>query len=308
MVVILTAKAQQSLDDCGRIILNTYLPNDMPLQAEARRALETKLNQITTAYGMGGSQLNPRFIITASVTIGTKDIITGPPQKIALNLELTLFIGDAIENKKYANTAIVLLGVGDNENKAFIDAIKSINTKNKEIKEFVESGKSKIVTYYATQCEFILKQSNTLALQYKFEEAIYELMKVPEVCKDCYFKTKEEAVVIFNKKAASDCREKLKEAKLTWNAEPNESGAKRVASILSDVIPSDDCKIEINQLAEEIKRKLEAEEKKQFEMNMLERKNQFELEQNRIAAIKEIALERAKNEPKTVTYNNIYWR
>jgi hypothetical protein len=307
MALVMTAKAQQTLDDCGRIILNTYLPTDLPMPLEARRALETKLNQITTTYGMGGSQMNPRFIITASITVGTKDIIAGPPQKVALNLELTLFVGDAIENKKYAYTAIALQGVGDNENKALIDAIKTINIKRKEINEFVESGKSKIVSYYSTQCDFILKQANSLASQYKFEEAIYELMLVPEVCKECFTKIKDEALVIFNKKVESDCQEKLKEAKLIWSAEPNESGAATVVSILSAVIPSDHCKAEINKLSEEIKRKLESEEKKQFEMNMLERKNQFEMEQNRLAAIREIALERAKNQPKAVTNNYINW-
>lgn len=38
---------------------------------------------------MGGSQANPRFIITANVNVGTKDIIAGPPQMIAQNIEVT---------------------------------------------------------------------------------------------------------------------------------------------------------------------------------------------------------------------------
>ena len=67
------------LDDFGRIVLNTYLPDKSDMPTEAKKALETKLNQITTNYGMGGSSANSRFIITAVSNIGTKDILPGSP-------------------------------------------------------------------------------------------------------------------------------------------------------------------------------------------------------------------------------------
>ena len=73
----ITINAQVKLDDFGRIVLNTYLPDSIALPAEAKNLLITKLNQITSNNGMGGSQANPRFIITANVNVGTKDIIAG---------------------------------------------------------------------------------------------------------------------------------------------------------------------------------------------------------------------------------------
>jgi len=96
--VAITSNAQVNLDDFGRIVLNTYLPDDIAIPTEAKNLLITKLNQITSNNGMGGSQANPRFIITANVNVGTKDIIAGPPQMIAQNLDVTLFIGDALTN------------------------------------------------------------------------------------------------------------------------------------------------------------------------------------------------------------------
>jgi hypothetical protein len=44
---------------------------------------------------------------------------------------------------------------------------------------------------------------------------ITNLMLVPETCKECYFKSKDEASVIFKKKIESDCNEKLKQAQPT---------------------------------------------------------------------------------------------
>ena len=74
LVILISAfstSAQVKLDDFGRIILNTYLPENIALPAEAKNLLNTKLNQITSNNGMGGSQINPRFIITANVNVGT---------------------------------------------------------------------------------------------------------------------------------------------------------------------------------------------------------------------------------------------
>jgi hypothetical protein len=301
-------KAQVKLDDFGRIVLNTYLSDKLDIPAEAKEALSNKLDQITTSNGIVGSAANARFIITASVNKGTKDIIAGPPQMTSYNLEVTLFIGDAVDNKKFTSMVLNIKGVGTNENKAFIDAFKNINTKNKAIVDFLEEGKSKIVSYYASQCDLIIKQANTLAEQYKFEEAIFTLMSVPETCKDCYFKSKEETSLLFNKKIESDCTEKLKQAKLIWAAEPTENGALKASAIMISIIPSDNCKTEINKLSEEIKKKLQTDQQKKYDFEMLEMQKQYDNEQKQLDAYKVIALEQAKNQAKTVTYNNIYWR
>ena len=190
-LIILTSlqsKAQVVLDDFGRIILNAYLPNTIGIPSEAKNMLLSKLNQIASNNGMAGSVINPRFVITANVSIGTKDIIAGPPQMIAQNMDLTLFVGDAVTNTIFSNTTISLKGVGTNENKGFIEAFKMINVKQKDILACLEEGKNKIINYYATNCDFILKNAQTLVKQEQYDEAIYTLSLVPEVCKDCYFK------------------------------------------------------------------------------------------------------------------------
>lgn len=131
-VVASKSNAQIKLDDFGRIVLNTFLPDDIAIPTEAKGLLITKLNQITSNNGMGGSETNPRFIITAAVNLGTKDIIAGPPQMIAQNLDITMFVGDALTNTIFSNTTLSLKGVGTNENKAFIEAFKTINPKTKK--------------------------------------------------------------------------------------------------------------------------------------------------------------------------------
>jgi hypothetical protein len=334
----LLSKSQNNvkLDDFGRIILNTYLPDKADMPSEAKKALETKLNQIITNYGMGGSGANSRFIITAVSNVGTKDIVVGPPQKIALNIELTLFIGDAFDNKKFTNIILNLQGVGENENKAFIDAVKSINPKNKLIQSFIEEGKNEIISYYATKCDFIKREATELASVGKYSQAIYNLSLVPDVCKDCYFECMSLTKNIFQQKIDAECTEKLSSAKSLWIASQNTDGASAVGSILSTIHPASKCQQQVTNLYQEINNKLRENEKRDWEFKMKQyddnlakekelmhineekskRDDQYreaqsvrekELENERINAYRQIAVEYAKNQPKTIT-NNIYWR
>ncbi len=307
-IVTSTGFAQTKVDDFGRIVLNAYLPDNIALPAEAKNMLMTKLNQITTMNGIGGSQANPRFIITAAVNIGTKDIIAGPPQMIAQNIDITLFVGDAISNTVYANVTISIKGVGTNENKAFIEAIKTINPQNKDILLFLEDGKKKVLNYYSTQCDFIIKDALTLSKQEKYDEAIYQLAIVPNVCKECYFKCLDTIVHIYQQKIDTDCKAKLSKAKTMWAGQQNISNAENVLNILSDINYNAACFSEVNLLTKQINNKLMADEKARLELALKKYNDKIDLEKKQIDAYKEVAVEYAKNQPKTITYNNIYWR
>jgi hypothetical protein len=317
----LYAQDVPKVDDFGRITLNSYVSEQAKLPLEAKTQLEIKLNQIASNYGMAGSVINPRFIITANISITTKDILPGPPQQIAQNMDITLFIGDAIENKIFANMVISTSGVGTNENKAFIDAIKQISTKNKKIETFLEEAKTKIIAYYNTQCDFINQQAVSLKQQEKFSEAIYMLAQIPEVCRDCYFKALNEMTIIYNERINTEAKSLLKTAKSIWAANPNEQGAQEATSYITQINPQADCYSNATILLKTINKKLIADEKerlrreeeyekRQQKIDAENAKTEAELEKQRINAYREVAVEYAKNQPAVVyrnVYRNIYW-
>jgi len=305
------------LDDFGRIALNTYVSNDLKIPLEAKNQLEIKLKQIASKYGMAGTAANPRFILTASVSITTKDIVAGPPQMIAQNMDITLFVGDAIENKVYANVTITSKGVGTNENKAFIDAIKQINVQSKDLKVFLEEAKTKIVSYYAIQCDFIIKKSEALKAQESYNEALYSLALVPDTCKDCYFKCLSEMSIIYDLKINSEGKKLLNKAITTWAANPNKEGANETTEFIKQINPKAKCIADASKLLRSINSKLIADEKerlrKEEEYEKLQQiidaenaKQQAVLEKERIKAYRQIAVEFAKNQP-AVYYRNVYW-
>ncbi len=347
-IVSTEANAQVKLDDFGRITLNSFLSENLEIPLEAKNLLLTKLNQITSNNGMSGSQANPRFIITANINIGTKDIIAGPPQMLAQNFDITFFIGDALANTAFSNITISLKGVGVNENKLFIDALKLINPKNKEIVNFLEEGKGKIINYYNTRCDFIIKEVQTLVKQEKYDEAIYQLTLVPDVCQACYFKCLDTLTHIYQQKIDADCKVKFNKAKAEWISSQNSVGAEKVSDILNSINPQSSCQSEVNVFLKSIDSKLKEDERvrwqfkmKQYNDRIQEKKEQlriaeekgkrddsfrenqalrdatlrekqslrnYELDKVRVTAFRDVAVEYAKNQPKTVTYNRIYWR
>lgn len=307
-LITITSYSQVNLNDFGRIIINSYIPDNLELPTEAKNLLITKLDQITSNTGIAGSQANARFIITANINVGTKDIIAGPPQMIAQNIDITFFIGDAVTNTIFSNTTLSLKGVGTNENKAFIDALKTINPKNIDVLAFLEEGKTKIINYYIINCDFILKDAQTLVKQEKYDEAIYQLALVPNVCKECYFKCSDTITNIYQQKIDADCKAKLSKAKTKWAGQQDISNAENVLNILSDINYNAACFSEVNLLTKEINKKMIGDEKSRLELALKKYNDKIDLEKKQIDAYKEIAIEYTKNQPKTVIYNNIYWR
>jgi hypothetical protein len=313
-----TIKSQVKLNDFGRIILNSYLPADMSITGEAKKLLETKLKEIASINGMGGSAINARFIITASVNTGTKDIISGAPQQIAQKLNVTLFVGDAVSNTIFSSVTISLKGVGTNENKAYIDAFNSINPKNKEVISFLEDGKNKIISYYSSQCDFTANEAKTLVDQQQFDAAIYKLGLVPQVCKECYLKSQETIQDIYQQKINYDGNLLLSKAKAAWTTEQNISGAEKARYFLNQINQFAGSYREVAPFIKQMEAKISADEKIQWQFEMkkyaddieMEKKQRTDnliLEKNRINAWREVAAEYAKNQPDKVVYTYIVW-
>ncbi len=319
--LITLAQGAPKLDDFGRIILNTHVSDQVKLPKEAKDQLENKLNQIASNYGMGGSIVNPRFIITANISVLSKDIIPGPPQMIAQNIDVTFFIGDAIENIKFSNLVVSIKGVGTNENKAFIDAIKNINTKNEKIEQFNTEAKNKIIAFYVTQCNSNLEEANNLAANQKYDEAIYLLSQIPEVCSECYSKANKSLNTIYYKKINSESNTNLLTAKSIWSANPSEQGAQEATNYLMQINPQANCYSDATSFLKTINKKLIADEKerlrreeeyekRQQKIEADNAKQEAELEKQRINAYREVAVEYARNQPALVyrnVYRNIYW-
>jgi hypothetical protein len=292
----------QSSDNAGILSIATYID---PIVEEkttgATSVLETKLGQIVSANGMGNGF--SRFIITANVTVVTKDVLGTAPATYAYTLDLTLVIGDGIDGNAFARYPMTIKGVGNNETKALISALRTIDPRNKDLQEFVSNAKEQIIKYYSSRCDLIIKQARMLENQNQFDEAIYSLMSIPEAS-SCYTKGLEVVNEIYNQKVERECKIKLQEAKNLWNANPTVEGANKVAAILSEIDPRATCYKEVSAFATTVgKRVLELDGREwNFKVD-----KEIGLERDRIKAIRDIGVAWGQGQPKTVHYNIRGW-
>jgi hypothetical protein len=305
---VLAQNTLQKTEDLGRIVLNSYVSRQIEgLPASAERMLANKMSQIASANGLGGSARNARFIITPNVAVISKDITPTAPPMHAYTLEVTLYIGDGIDGTKFSSTSMEVKGVGTNETKAYMAALKRINPKNADIQSFVEQGKSRIVEYYNSRCDFIIKESEALESQQQFDEAIYKLTSVPEVCKECFEKCMDAVAPIYQKQIDRECEMQLAKAQNAWSSGQNIQAADEAAGYLAGIEPAATCFSKATALSKTIAARVKELDKREWNFKLKEQQDEVNISKATIAAARDIGVAYGNNQPKSVTYNVRGW-
>lgn len=322
MIVAMLMATMSMAQDYGRIAINVLVPTQPNVPEEARAALETKMQQVATQYGLASNGLTDRFVMTAKVNVTSKDVAPTTPVKISQKIEVTMFIGDVIDNKVYESVVLSVAGIGQSETQSMIKAFNQIKPANPKLKEFVENAERKIVDYYANNCSYILTEANTLAQQCKYDAAIAKLMAVPEVCKECYEKCMAKATEVYQSKLNNDGEVLVQKARGQWLAKRDYASATEALTTLAKVDPHSSAQGKAQSLVDEINKHLRSIEaaaeaqrreewefaKKQYEDNMaMARQRQADattIQREQIAAAKEVGIAYGKNQPQTITYNN----
>lgn len=294
----------EKLNDMGRIALNIYVPDlDESLPAGTKINLENKLGQIATRYGMGASEFMPRFIISANVVLQSKEVTSTAPPMVAMVNDVTLYIGDGIEGKVFASTNVSVKGVGNNETKAYSAALKNLSPSNKEIERFMDEGKRKIIAYYNSKCDFIIKEAQTLEKQNQFDEAIYMLMEIPDVCADCFNKAMDAVGPIFQNKIDWECKAKMSAAKTIWSAGLNYAAANDAASILITIDPDASCFNEVSAFTSEMAKRVREVDGREWDFKL---QKEIGLERDRIKAYRDVGVAYGTNQPRNITYKSLW--
>ena len=347
------AMRAQLMTSEDKIFISVLQPDRDNIPSEASGQLANKLNQLLMQNGIANEDPNNRFVLTTKVSVLTKDIVPGPPSKVSMNLDFTFIVGDAQENKKFESVTLSTTGVGINENKAFIAAIKNIKPKNPELVNLLEKAKKEIVDYYTMRCAEIKADAAKEAAARNYGKAIYMLLQVPDVC-DCAQECQTLAIKYSQEHLNNNAAALLNKAKAVWASSPNADGAASAADIIAKIPANTTSQKGVNQLTAEINSKLKADERKAWEFKMQQYRDKIEkqkrddearLEQQRanneyrerqqvadneyrrtqqaannayrstqqaadnearrqyIEAARQVGLEYAKNQPKSVTYN-----
>jgi hypothetical protein len=305
---ILTAqtasKSDPVLSDLNRIVLNTYVSDDTKVVPDYSQSfLKDKLNQIATEYGISGNDVNGRFFLTAKPVFVNKEVVASTPIMYAFNVDVVLYIVDAKDKVIFETATINAKGSGNTESKAFTQAVRSINVDNVKLKSLIEKGKQKIIAYYNTNCDILLKTAQSLANRNEYGEAFYQLNSIPTVCESCYKKSLALAEKIFPEYIEFDCNKKLNEAKVIWNTGISRENADKAGELLSQVYPNAKCFPEVKKLAEEIKARIKELDSREWNLIF---KKEIDLQKAFIQAARDIGVAWGNGQPKTTTITQVF--
>lgn len=270
----------------GDIYISVIQPERNEIPQEAAKQLENKMHQLITANGIADTDPNGRFVITAKSYIVTKDIVGGAPQRISQKIDFTFMIGDIIENKVFESYTFSAIGIGINENKSYINAITKMKTNNPQFTAFVEKAKEKILQYYVARCEQIILEAKQQAANHDYQQAIYQLMQVPNIC-DCAERCQNLMIEYYDAYTESSAAELLNEAKSKWASAPNADGAAMAADVIAKIPAGTKVQSELDALIAEINQKLREDEKRDWEFKMQQYNDEIARQKREYALRKE---------------------
>lgn len=298
------SSAQEKKDDLSRVAITAWVPEQIEGMPEsAKNSLTNKLTQVITSNGVAASSFNSRFILTTNITVVTKDLTATAPPMQAYTLDVTMYIGDGFDGTLFASQSVQVKGVGQNETKAYMAALKNIKPTDPSLKAFVEKGKQKIVEYYNSKCDFIIKEANTLASQNKYEEAIFLLTSVPDACAQCYDKAITAVGPMYQKMIDRDCKLKLAEANNIWAANQSMDAADQAGAILSSIEPQSSCYGEVKALNAKIAARVKEIDAREWKYILKDQEQKSEM----IKAYRDVGVAYGNGQPKSITYNVSGW-
>lgn len=214
--------------------------------------LETKLSQMITANGIGVGVRGGQFCLLAKCDLLSKDVIGGVPVVQTQRMSFTFFLADMIDEKIIASTSIEVVSSGTSEAQTYINAIRRLNVNDRNIQDMIRLGKEKIMDFYNTNTDVIIKKAQNLASVNSYEEALFMLISIPE-CSPKYDQVIAACSPIYQAYIDRECSQNLMAARAHWAASPNAKGAAGAGAYLSLLEPGAKCYGDAVALYNEIK-------------------------------------------------------
>lgn len=278
--------------------ISVYAANNSETFPEGAKAMiENKLSQLLTRNGIAGMNELGQFVLTVTTTPLDKDVIPGPPMKISEKMEMNLYIVDAWAKTIFSSTSITVKGLGETENKCYMNAISRMPLQNEQLSKFIDEGKNKIIEYYDHEGQLLIKRAQHLAKQKNYEEALFLVALVPQQSKN-YDDALAASQEIYQQYLNHSCNVNLAAARAAWAANQTKEGAAKAGEYLALILPDAGCYDDAMKLYNEMKGKLLDDWK--FE-KMQVHKDTIGLESQRIEASRQVGVAYGNHQPQQKT-------
>jgi hypothetical protein len=224
----------------------------------SKSLLESKLLDLVTASGMSGYK-GGRFFVAPKVTVINQQTLAGPPSKIVADVSITFFVGDNSDQKVIHSYYKEFKGMGPTKDQAIMNAVRNLNSRDKELANFVQESRTRIVELYSRNCEAIIAGAQSQSIQ-NIAGAIEDLSMIPMENTECYKEAQIQLQLLYANYIHRRCSEAISKARATWSASYNLESANRAVASLDRCFLDEDCQKDLNKLSEEMRSRVEKNE------------------------------------------------
>ena len=248
--------------------------SDIP--TESVEYLKNKIAVILSENNFNSALNSDRFFIVAKPAIISKSITNGEPSMVSNKVSITFRIADVIDNRVFLTFTQTYHGVGQSEQKAWINALTKVKN-TPQIANQLTTVKSEITAFYNRQSIELIGIALSQAQENEYEAALATLAVIPNSVKN-YDSVRKAIVEIYQSKCAHQNAQALLTAKNSWATSPNQEGALMVCSELSKIVsPSSEVLQQMDDLYSQIGRSIEVQNTREFELMRQKLANEHEL-------------------------------
>lgn len=299
LVIALCCLSLSSLAQSGIYI--SPLVDETGLDSGHVSYLESKLQSVISTNGYSDFDGITRFVLATKVIETHKDITPTTPSRTSVELEVYLKAGDIVDNKVYGGTTLTLRGIGKSEQSAYTDAFKKIKPGNVEIQTLLNSFKDFVTDYYTHHCDEIICKAQSTAQLGNYDEALFQLVSVPNVCQSCSDDCSAQATTIYQQKIDAEGEHLLRQATLKWQTSKDKATAIAVADLLLHIAPRSSAYPKSQQLQGEIEQKLDSDALKEWQMKMKEYEDKQQFKMGILDAVRAIGVAWGEHQPQSIT-------
>lgn len=175
-----------SMSELGRISIRPMVKNTVSIDDASKKLLINRLTGIINHSGAAGADSYTQFVLIADFTVADKAIAMNINTVQTIEYVVNFFLTDVVNKRVFATTEIRIKGVGETEQKAMSNALKSISEKDTRITVMLQRGKDRIMEFYSGECERIMANIEELKNMGQHLLAFATLANMPETSGDCY--------------------------------------------------------------------------------------------------------------------------
>ncbi len=299
----LSAQKTKDINDINNISLSIIMPDNIDgLSSRAMSKIESKIQHIVTQNGISGQGYTNDFLIYPKFEIYDDNVIEGMRNIHQINADFNLFIKQYKTGRVFSSYVTSISGAGLSKEKAIINAISKISTRDKKLKEFIESGKQKIINYYENNCNQYIADSDMAMKMKQYQKAIAILSTIPREAQKCYARIQDKSVQAYKAYQKDQCKRNIMKAKAKLAA----NSYRDALYYLQYIDPESPCGQEAKTLINQSAAKIDAKEKKEWDRIQKRYNDNIKMEKYRLDIMKEIAKSYFKSKPQTVIYKSLF--